>query len=225
MSTDYFWQWFSERQASLADRAHSFELMFRYLDQRSGPVTIVETGCTRQPGNWAGDGQSTVLFDQYVQHRGLHSGVWSVDLDPAAVAQCQRLVSAQTTVTQADSVAWLHQLGPQLAAQGRHIDLLYLDSYDVDFAYWFVSAAHHLKELTAIVPWITDQTLVVVDDSGLAPVVVQHSADRMTVARPGGIGGKGRLVAEYAATVGAHQEFCLYQVGWTNLGKKVFSKT
>lgn len=225
MNLTHFWQWFGQRQADLADRATGFELMFRYLDQRSGPVTIVETGCTRQPGNWAGDGQSTVLFDQYVQHRDLDSRVWSVDLDPSAVTQCQRLVSAQTTVTEADSVAWLHKLGPQLASQGRHIDLLYLDSYDVDFAYWFVSAAHHLKELAAIMPWITDQTLVVVDDSGLAPVVYQQPSGQVTVARGGGVGGKGRLVAEYAQAVGARTEFLLYQVGWTNLGKKVFSKT
>jgi hypothetical protein len=225
MNNSHFWQWFAQHQANLADRAASFELMFRRLDQQPGPMTIVETGCTRQAGNWAGDGQSTVLFDTYVQNRCTHSRVFSVDIDPQAVAQCQRLVSAQTTVCCADSVGFLHQLGAQLQVQNRHIDLVYLDSYDVDFAYWFVSAAHHLKELTAIVPWITDQTLVVVDDSGLAPVVVQHSPEHMTVARHGGIGGKGRLVAEYAAAVGAHQEFCLYQVGWTSLGKKVFSKT
>lgn len=219
MTTANFWHWYDSIRSQLGDREISFTKMFQYLDTVPGTVTIVETGCTRQPGNWSGDGQSTVLFDQYVQARGIDSCVYSVDIDESAVTKCRNLVSAQTQVTASDSVGYLQQLGQELVDNSRSISLLYLDSYDVDFAYWFASAAHHLKELAAVGPYIDAETLVVVDDCGLAPVLTQDDNGNLKVARQGGVGGKGRLVAEYATAVDATLKFAHYQVGWTNFRK------
>lgn len=69
-----FWDFFNaEAGPRLARREETFRKMFKYLDELSQPVSIVETGCTRLKGNWAGDGQSTVLFDRYISTRDENS--------------------------------------------------------------------------------------------------------------------------------------------------------
>ncbi len=71
MRSDAFWNWFNaEAGPRLALREISFRKVFAYLDSINGPLTIVETGCARAQGNWAGDGQSSVLFDKYLECRG-----------------------------------------------------------------------------------------------------------------------------------------------------------
>ena len=52
-----------------------------------------------------------------------------------------------------------------MIAPFQHIDLLNLDSYDVDFKNPNDSAMHHLKELLAAAPLISKDTLILVDDS------------------------------------------------------------
>jgi predicted O-methyltransferase YrrM len=185
--------------------------MFEYLDQYPEPVVIVETGCTRKPGNWAGDGQSTVLFDQYVLSRKDGSQVHSVDIDPEAVRICKTLVSDNVSVNVGDSVAYLHKF----ARSNSHVHLFYLDSFDVDWNYWFPSAAHHLKELVAIQPILKSDTLVVVDDCMLSGNLLPTEPANYQVIGTPQVGGKGRLVAEYANQVGAKPMFLEYQVGWT----------
>src|SRR5271166_5403615 len=56
MLSPYFWSWFDEVAApKLAHRTESFRKIFTYLDRIDRRVGIVETGCVRQPDNWAGD--------------------------------------------------------------------------------------------------------------------------------------------------------------------------
>ena len=171
--TTKFWDFFNNEAApKLAHREVTFRKMFEYLDEFDTPVTIVETGCLRQLGNYAGDGQSTLLFDRYVTDRGQGSHVYSVDLDPVAVAACQSVVSKNVTVTASDSVAYLNTLAEQFIANDTQIALLYLDSFDVNWDYWFPSAAHHLKELCVAQRFINHDTMVVVDDCGLTSMVL-----------------------------------------------------
>ena len=95
-----FWEYFEqEAEPNLGKRAVSFRKIFEYLDTFETPITIVETGCLRQPGNYIGDGQSSLLFDRYVSNRGNGSHTYTVDLDPVAVKTCAKLVSSNTTVT------------------------------------------------------------------------------------------------------------------------------
>jgi hypothetical protein len=209
-----FWQYFEDQAApKLAFRAHTFRAMFRYLDTLPGRLLIVETGCARRPGAW-GDGQSTVLFDRYITARDDASQCHSIDVSAESVAACRALVSHRVTVHEGDSVQVLHRLcrGGQLPGS---IDLLYLDSFDVDFTYWFASAAHHLKEFVAAAPLISPRTLVAVDDSPLTAVMVSNDGAVWQSVQPPVAGGKGRLLAEYAAAVGATPRFADYQVGWT----------
>ena len=111
MTTQDFWKYFEkEAEPKLEKRAKTFRLMFEYLDQQSGPILIIETGVARQPDNWAGDGQSTVLFDRYVTARGPDSHVHAVDISADSVVACRGMVGNQTTVHLQDSVKFLDEL-------------------------------------------------------------------------------------------------------------------
>jgi len=210
-----FWNYFTqEAEPLLALRAVSFRKMFEHLDTFTGPVTIVETGCLRQIGNWAGDGQSTLLFDKYVTYRNDGSKVYSVDIDAAAVDACKSQVSSSVTVTAMDSVRFLNNLAEQFVKDSTTVELLYLDSYDVDWTYWFPSAAHHLKELVIAQRFIDTSTLVVVDDCGLTGMILPGESNVFTLAGNIKIGGKGRLIAELAEQVGLKPLFSYYQAGW-----------
>ena len=229
MRSDAFWEWYDTLREKLGGRADTFAKMFEYLDQQPDPICIIETGCMRSWGNWAGDGQSTLLFDRYAYH---HAGcvVHSVDIDPKATALA-KAAAPQVQVHTQDSIAFLKsfaELPPVtdwtdlsvLLNSGRvdvfedgsppsltKIDLLYLDSFDFTPTLQIESALHHMNELMAIMPALSPQTLVVVDDS---PVFNDDI-------KGWGIHGKGTLVADYAQLHGARTMFAQYQIGWTEM--------
>jgi len=213
-----FWNWFDELAApKLVHRTESFRKIFTYLDRINRPVGIVETGCVRQPDNWAGDGQSTILFDKYAEfHPG--SAVFSIDCDPQAAALCRSLVSDRVRIHAGESIAYLKSLTDDPHSELDFVDLLYLDSYDVDFDNPLPSAIHHLKELLAIAPMLSSETLIVVDDSPSCFFGVCDEDNSFELFRPPRIAGKGRLIAEYAAQIGAELLFAEYQCGWLRLG-------
>lgn len=218
MRHDGFWTWFDgEAAPKLALREISFRKIFSYLDSLDGPITIVETGCARVQGNWAGDGQSSVLFDRYLQASPEGSTGFAIDLDPQATTLCKGLVSERVTVLTGDSVAVLPEVARRLKAAGRTIDFLYLDSYDVDWANTTPSAVHHLKELVSIVGALRPDTLVVVDDAPSTCRVVGNANSQFDMISLPVVGGKGTYVAEYAKQIGATQMFSHYQAGWTGM--------
>ena len=204
MTTQDFWKYFEqEAEPRLEKRAKTFRKIFEYLDQQSGPILI----------NWAGDGQSTVLFDRYVTARGPDSHVHAVDISGDSVMACRGMVGEQTTVHLQDSVKFLDELARD--ADGLRPNLVYLDSYDLDWDYWFPSAAHCLKEFAAITPLLNPDTLLVTDDS--PPVTHILESGERTIIAPGKIAGKGRLLAEYADQIGVAPYFAQYQAGWIGL--------
>lgn len=212
MRSGEFWTFFDQdARPRLGMRADTFAAMFSYLDRFNRPVGIVETGCVRRKDNWEGDGQSTLLFDKYAEyHRG--SFVHTVDIDKDATAICSAMVSKRVSVHTGDSVAFLKSLDV------FPIDLLYLNSFDLDMNYPLPSAIHHLKELVAIAPMISSETLVVVDDSPTALIAVPDGKDQFkTLGRR--IAGKGQLIAEYAEAIGVKPYFVGYQCGWLGLGR------
>ncbi|MEI6740809.1 MAG: hypothetical protein WCK74_10930 [Gemmatimonadaceae bacterium] len=178
----------------LSERGPTFRLMFEFLEMRhQGPYLIVETGTARQPGNWL-DGQSTVLFDQFVQ---LHGGsVYSVDINAEACAAARTITSPQTHVVCNDSVRFLWDF----CKGGRPIDLLYLDSYDLNVQDPFPSAFHHVKELTACIASLQRGTLIAIDDNLLQP-------DGRRV-------GKGMLVSQFLQEIGASRLMDSHQTLW-----------
>src|SRR5262245_35957574 len=75
----------------LGIRRDTFHQAFDYLaKKRTHGHLIVETGCARQPNNWAGDGQSSLLFDRFVSE--FDGQVYSVDIDLQACAYARSIV-------------------------------------------------------------------------------------------------------------------------------------
>ena len=178
----------------LGVRAGGFQAIFEQLEARcqgrEQPALIVETGSMRTPGNWAGDGQSTVLWKEFASI--YECEIHTVDLDPEAARvvrqECGEAVHAHT----GDSVRFLYDFAN--SPQARQIDLLYLDSYDFDLANPFPSAFHHIKELIAIRPCLGSGSIVVIDDN--------------FVLAEGGFTGKGYLAMQWFDHLGIP---CVYQ--------------
>lgn len=202
--------------AKLSYRAATFRKMFELLEgtgRRS--FNILETGTTRKiwgdgvvygpqvppdhpwypqgaHGPWA-DGQSTILFDRFVNFHG--GKVLSVDLDAVAVAVARSAVSQHTEVVCDDSLRLLWDL-----AQRRDWvpDLVYLDSFDCDWDNAHLSGLHHLKEFAAIRPLLKPGTILAIDDC--------HNAD--------GRRGKGLYLEDMLIGLGLQPVLSAYQVVW-----------
>lgn len=183
---DYFDKNYYEK---LDRRAGTFRALFEFLDKKDKSFySIIETGCVRGINNYVGDGMSTVLFDKFVNFRG--GEVISVDIDSNSCKLAQSLVSDKTKVVCADSVQFLWKLKPSTV-----VDLLYLDSFDIDFNNPHPSMLHHIKELCAIIGKLSKGTLIVVDDNIK-------------------ISGKGRYIEDFMNNLGYNKIIDSYQVGW-----------
>ena len=175
-------------------REEGFTKIFDYLRTKKDPI-IVETGCYREVDNYEGDGCSTLLFDEFIEIYG--GTLLSVDIDPKA---CE-LASKNTfhaEVTNQDSIEFLSTL------DGK-IDLLYLDSYNIeDWSNDWEAASHHLKELFAAKNVIKPGTLIVVDDNMPSP---QTNVIPLRI-------GKGRLINELMTALDIEPYINDYQMGW-----------
>ena len=113
---------------------------------------------------------------------------------------------------------------PKLKKQNEKISLFYLDSFDVDWQSSDRSAAHHLKEITAIINHISEETLIVIDDAPiLAPMKIDDKKLSLITEHPAPkpfVGGKGYLVNEFAYANNATLYFSNYQTAWFNFKKK-----
>jgi FkbM family methyltransferase len=220
MRSPDFWRFFDHiARPRLARRADSFSKVFSYLDRLDRPVVIVETGCVRRKDAWEGDGQSTILFDKYAEfHPG--SLLLSIDIDPAATALCRSLVRPEVQIRTGDSVAFLKALVDARPPQAKPIDLLYLDSFDVDLHNPLPSANHALKELLTVAPLLSHGALVVVDDSPLSVLGTADPDGSITLIDTPRTSGKGRLISEYATQTGAELYFADYQCAWLGFGRR-----
>ncbi|MBV1833545.1 hypothetical protein [Novacetimonas pomaceti] len=166
---------------------------FDRLSGRRAPF-ILETGCLRVGGNWEGDGQSTFQFDSFVRDVG--GSVISIDITPDSIESARRACSGATSLILNDSVAALHMLSLRC---GAPVDLIYLDSFDLDHANPMPSAIHHIMELTAVRPLIGPDTLLCIDDYNVGDL---------------GPGGKGLLVDRFMKTIRAEVLYDGYQKIW-----------
>ena len=214
-----FYKWFDAIATKLGEREISFRKILKYLDALPTPIVIVETGCLRVKDNFL-DGQSTLIFDKYTLSRGEKSKVYTVDINPNSTKVCKQVVSNNVEVTTNDSVRYLNNLSSNFLKNKTKVSMFYLDSFDIDWRYPYQSAAHHLKELTAINKILNKETLVVADDS---PAVgnLTHNDDNWEILKQPKptIGGKGFLIHEYAEDVGAKVLFTHYQTAWIQFNK------
>jgi predicted methyltransferase len=171
----------------LGKRADGFQCMWDTLKKMNKEsYLIVETGTTRIPDNWEGDGQSTRIWDMFVKEN--NGRAITVDICPYACEVVKGLVSDNVSVVCDDSVHFLHTFEDK-----NKIDLLYLDSYDIDFNNPHNSSFHHIKELTAVFSSLKPSCLIAVDDN-IANV------------------GKGKYVREFLECIGYNVIHDGYQI-------------
>jgi predicted O-methyltransferase YrrM len=176
----------------LGKRRNTFQKIFEYTESLNKKnATILETGIARQENNWEGDGMSTLMFDRYINSVG--GNFTSIDINPQNVEFARSNVSAKSNLICSDSVIKLHEISRD--ENFPMIDVLYLDSFDVDFNNPVPSSFHHIKELLAIFPKIQKGTLIVVDDNFNGK-------------------GKGQMIKDYMKNIGINPFFDEYQIGF-----------
>jgi hypothetical protein len=140
----------------------------------------------------------------------------TVDISPESTDMCKRLVSQRVKVHTMDSVSFLKNECKNQMAPFHTIDLLYLDSYDVDFNDPHDSAMHHMKELLAASPMINASTLILVDDSpSMASFYIENG--QIKFASTPKVGGKGMYIGSYMADIGKKPIIQSYQTAWLGL--------
>jgi predicted O-methyltransferase YrrM len=167
----------------LGKRAEPFRTL---IDLMPPNCVIVETGTVRTNGNWSGDGQSTVVWDQVA--RTLAGHVTTIDIDPIGAQLVDELGLTCTTAVTADSLEVLRKLSAP-------VDLLYLDSFDINFADPEPAQHHHLREIAAAWHLVRSGSIVAVDDN------LPHA-------------GKGRRVGEFLESRGAVRIVDSYVQAW-----------
>jgi len=139
--------------ARLGKRHEAFSYFYEHLPPA---CNIVETGSIRELGNWEGDGQSTIVWNAIAADRD--GEVITIDIDPIGADLVHELELSHTRAITSDSLLILPTLS-------KPVDLLYLDSFDVDFERPQPAADHHLKELNASRHLLRSGSIVAVDDN------------------------------------------------------------
>jgi hypothetical protein len=176
------------------------------------PAIIVETGSA------AWGTKSSLLFDSYVHSFG---GVFhSVDSRLEPIFTLAPLCTPSTTLHCDDSVQFLKKI----ASKAKRIDMLYLDSWDLDLNDPVPAAIHGLAEFLAILPALGNGSIVLIDDTPLKIEDWNYAQDSSEVSRSkffncqnqyGFPPGKGSLVKLYLSQLGrGHQVAHNYQFIW-----------
>ena len=177
-------------------RSDGFRYMANRLLKINSPL-IVETGCARWHNNFEGDGMSTLIWDSIANQT--NGQVITVDLSKDSVEYCKSQVSNKTIIHCADSVPFLQNLENTLLDTNQFIDLLYLDSYDIDFDNPHNSSLHHIFELLSIKKVLRPGSIVAVDDN------IEHKGTWV---------GKGLYVAEWMQQLNKRKVYNGYQWIW-----------
>lgn len=123
-----------------------------------GPINIIETGASHQ---WH-DGMMGVLFAKIAQRTG--GQMWIVDIDPQVIENSKQAFAllgldfVQFHV--GDSVEFLQNFNEQ-------VDLIHLDSWDLNLLDPFPSALHGWREFEAIKDKVGSDCVIIVDDNYL----------------------------------------------------------
>ncbi len=187
--TDFMIFFDTEYLPKLEGRAGTFRAVMREACTE-GVANIVETGSIRVENNWGGDGQSTIIFDAYMRWatRGKFD---TVDIDDQCMNLTKNLQS--TTFYCMDSVRYLLK-------RKDPIDLLYLDSFDVNMNDPHNAAMHCMFEFCAAQPNLHSGSIIFIDDS---PMNEEYS-----------VGGKGKYVSQYFTHLGVPPFVFGYQTAW-----------
>lgn len=143
------------------------ESYFRFLNEigphligLNKPLNILETGSMNTRGSRA----FTLLFGHLAQ---MTSGrLTTIDMNPEVVSKCRELTKEyedSITYVCEDSVSYMESLSRESV---QELDLIILDSWDLDVFDPLPSQIHHLRELLSVVKNLKD-CVVMVDDNFL----------------------------------------------------------
>ena len=107
--------------------------------------------------------QSTYLFNEYIKKYG--GKFWSVDINRNLVETHKGNMCPGTTLVCDDSVKFFKNW----VQENNKADVVYLDSYDLDFYNPSPSAMHGLNEYLALLPVLKPGTLLLIDDTPSNP--------------------------------------------------------
>jgi predicted O-methyltransferase YrrM len=142
------------------DREPTFRAMCDFIRGRAQKVedpVIFETGCVRSIEDW-GAGNSTVIFDLLLQEIG-KGYLTSVDITQAHVDIARSQLRYKGSEVLCDNSLLV------LARWETPIDLLYLDSYDLDIKDGHPSALHHMMELALAWQHLRRPAMIGLDDN------------------------------------------------------------
>lgn len=192
MNNEFINTYLNQMYDNLTIRRDSFLFIFVYLIKKNKNFyNIIETGCTRKTTDFD-DGMSSILFDRFINFYDGH--LTTIDISLENCKLCSENVSNKTTIVNMDSVKYLRNY--TINSNDIHdIDLLYLDSYDLDWNAPHKSSLHHLKELCAIIPKLKKGCIIMIDDNNKNI-------------------GKGQYVSEFLENIGAKLLFNQYQIAY-----------
>lgn len=215
---------FVAQYPDLGLRNDGFVCIFeKLMDMNKSEYLIVETGTIRQENNFRGDGQSTILFNDFVKQYG--GMVISIDNDPQAVELAKTKVDSEyTKVIEGDSVTFLNSFPLK-----NKIDLLYLDSYDSSFKPTndqseeqlnkyrqenHLSALHALKELCTTWAELRSECLIVIDDNITQELLKRYNSNATTKYEYDPQDGKGLYLRNFMLNLEIKPFLDEYQLGY-----------
>jgi len=136
----------------------TFRELFKHMNERKD-LNILESGISS-----AGT-LSTYLFNEYVRKYG--GRFWSVDTNRTLVDSHQGNMCPSTTLICNDSVDFFS--GWCKKNPGLQADVIYLDSWDLEWYNPHPAAMHGLNEYLALLPSYKKNTLLLIDDTPSEP--------------------------------------------------------
>ena len=134
----------------------TFKKLFENMGSMKDPL-ILESGIASAGTN------STYLFNEYVRKYG--GRFWSVDINRYLVDKHTINMCPATELIHDDSVNFFKTW----VLKNTKADVIYLDSYDLDFYNPTPSGDHGLKEYNVLKPVLAEGTLLLIDDTPKSP--------------------------------------------------------
>ena len=152
------YEMFSNKGKSLHINYLTFKALFESMKGLKNPM-ILESGIAS-----AGT-QSTYLFNEYVRKYG--GQFWSVDINPDLVHKNQGNMCPATKLICNDSVSFFNDWVQD--HKNTPANVIYLDSWDLDFYNPQPAGLHGLREYKSLLPAIQKDTLLLIDDTPINP--------------------------------------------------------
>jgi hypothetical protein len=134
----------------------TFKKLFEEMKELKNP-NILESGIASAGTN------STYLFNEYIKKYG--GFFWSVDINKSLVDMHKGNMCPATQLVCDDSVSFF----TNWSKNNDVANVIYLDSYDLDFYNPHPSANHGLSEYNSLIPVIKKNTLLLIDDTPVNP--------------------------------------------------------